>query len=305
MSDADNKEIAPEVVVDETPQIEETVVQAAEEPENEVQRHEESPEEGIEALKTRLKMAEEARQMAERQAAEQAQMAHAAKLQVEDGNLALIRSAIDTVRQETAILKQHYAAAMSSGAFDKAAEVQEALSTNAAKLIQLENGRVALEDRIKNPQFRQPPVPMDPVEDFANRLSPKSAAWVRAHPDYVTNENKKMEMLGAHQMAVGRRFVPDSQEYFDFIESVLGIREVQKATNVQETEAPTSMAAQVTQKRTAPPPAPSSKIASGNSGGKNVVRLSQDQREAAKIAGMTPEEYAKNMLALKREGKLN
>jgi hypothetical protein len=65
------------------------------------------------------------------------------------------------------------------------------------------------------------------------------------------------------------------------------------------------MAAQVTQRRNAPPAAPSSKIASGNSNGKNVVRLSADQREAAKIAGMTPEEYAKNMVALKREGKLN
>lgn len=308
MSDTENQEATPEIEVEAAPEAVETEVKdivAEEEAPVGQQAQEESPEEGIEILKARLKAAEEGRAMAEQQAAQQARVAHEAKIQVEDGNLALIRSAIDTVRQESSILKQHYAAAMSAGNFERAAEVQEDISTNASKLMQLENGRVALENRLKNPQFRQPPQPANMVDEFAARLSPKSAQWIRSHPEYVMDPNKHLEMLGAHNLAVGRRFVPDTPEYFGFIEQTLGMSQPVQAAAPVQAEAPVSAASQATQRRTAPPPAPSSKIASGNSGGKNVVRLTADQREAAKIAGMSPEDYAKNMLALKREGKLN
>jgi phage I-like protein len=36
-----------------------------------------------------------------------------------------------------------------------------------------------------------------------------------------------------------------------------------------------------------------------------VVRLSKDEREMAQMMGMTDQEYAKNKLALVKEGKLN
>jgi hypothetical protein len=35
------------------------------------------------------------------------------------------------------------------------------------------------------------------------------------------------------------------------------------------------------------------------------VTLSHEEREMAGMMGMTPEEYGKNKLALKKEGKLN
>jgi len=57
--------------------------------------------------------------------------------------------------------------------------------------------------------------------------------------------------------------------------------------------------------RKAPPPAaPSSRAASNGSGGRNAVTLTREEREMAGIMGMTPEEYAKNKVALKKEGKL-
>jgi hypothetical protein len=37
----------------------------------------------------------------------------------------------------------------------------------------------------------------------------------------------------------------------------------------------------------------------------NVVRLSAEQREMASMMNMTPEEYARNMRDLKREGRMN
>jgi hypothetical protein len=35
-----------------------------------------------------------------------------------------------------------------------------------------------------------------------------------------------------------------------------------------------------------------------------VVRLTREQREMADMMGMKPEDYAKNMMALKKEGKI-
>ena len=64
------------------------------------------------------------------------------------------------------------------------------------------------------------------------------------------------------------------------------------------------MAAKPMARRAPPPPAPSSRAASNGSGGKNAVTLNKEQREMAAIMGMTPEEYAKNMVALKKEGKM-
>jgi phage I-like protein len=46
-------------------------------------------------------------------------------------------------------------------------------------------------------------------------------------------------------------------------------------------------------------------VASNSSGRPNVVRLTAEQKEMASMMGMSPEDYAKNMVALKREGKLN
>jgi hypothetical protein len=46
-------------------------------------------------------------------------------------------------------------------------------------------------------------------------------------------------------------------------------------------------------------------MASNTSGKPTTVRLTPEQREMASMMGQTPEEYARNMVALKREGRLN
>jgi chromosome segregation ATPase len=259
-----------------------------------------SLEEGIQELKKKLEAEQNARAEAERRAQEMQQQAHKAQTEVQDSNLQLIHSAMEAVKRNADALKQHYAAALQAGAFDKAAEIQEQMGINSAKLLQLENGRAALEDKLKNA-----PQTLDPVEQVASQLSPRSAQWVRNHPQCITDKRLYQKMVGAHNIAVADGFIPDTDEYFDFIEQQIGFkRQPARETEVQVDE-PMSAASAPAQRRNAPPAAPSSRAASGTSGGKNVVRLSADEREVAQIMGMTPEEYAKNKLALKREGKLN
>lgn len=256
-------------------------------------------EDAISKLKNQLEQERQARLNAEKHAREMAQREAAAKNEVQDSNLQLINNAIDTVKQNTAILQNQYAEAMSMNDYARAAEIQNTMSTNAAKLLQLEQGKVAMENQPKQ-TAQKPPEHSDPVEALASQLSPRSAEWIRKNPQYARENSKFQKMIAAHQLAVADGIQPDSDEYFEAIEQTLKIK---PQTEVRQAEDPTETAAKVTQRRTAPPVAPVSRADS--SGRSNVVKLTADEREMARNMGMTEQEYAKNKLSLQREGRLN
>lgn len=258
-----------------------------------------TPDQGIEALKKRLEEEKKAREDAERRAYEAQQQAQRAQRDVQDGDYQLIVSAIDATKRNADILKNGYAEALSVGDYRKAADFQEAIALNANKLSTLENGKSALEAKLKQPVQ---PVQNDPVEQFAAQLTPRSAAWVRNNPDII--RNRYDDMVKAHSHAVGEGFVPDSDAYFEHVERRLGLRKAPEP-EIAEEEVISVAAAPVQKRTSAPPVAPTSRVASNSSGRPNVVRLTAEQKEMASMMGMTPEDYAKNMVALKREGKLN
>lgn len=287
---------------------EEVVVPPPEETADEVESKADAPavdDEGIKNLKRQLEVERQARAEAERRAREAQNTASRASQEVQDSNLQLILSAIDSVKRSSEMMKRDYAMAMSAGDFETAAEIQSNMSLNSAKLLQLENGKSALEQRLANPPRQEPERPADPVEAIAAQLSPRSAAWVRAHPECVKDRRLYMKMIGAHNIAVADGFEADTDEYFAEIERQMGYRKPQTAVQDDQDEEPTSMAAKPMAKKPPPPAAPSSRAASNGTGGRNTVTLSREQREMASIMGMTPEEYAKNMVALKKEGKIN
>jgi phage I-like protein len=107
-------------------------------------------------------------------------------------------------------------------------------------------------------------------------------------------------MVNSHNIAMDDGLEPDSDEYFEFIEQRLGYRKRDDLQNLQSM----SSASTATQRRSAPPAAPSSRSANSGTSSGNVVRLTAEQKEMAQMMGLKPEEYAKNMLDLKKEGKL-
>lgn len=255
-------------------------------------------EEGVEELKRRLEAERQLRLDAEKRAREYAQRETSARNEVQDSNLTLVTNAIETVKQNNSILKANYREAMSVGDFDKAAEIQEALSSNAAKLLQLEQGKQALESMPK----AQPEQIVDPVEALASQLSPRSAAWLRKNPQCATDQRLFQKMLAAHNLAMADGIAPDSDEYFDFVETTINLkRTAPKRVEQTENDDPMADAAKPTQRRTSPPAAPVTR------GGErsNVVRLTSQEREMAQMMGMTDKEYATHKLALQKEGKLN
>ena len=258
-----------------------------------------TPEEGINHLKKQLEDERKARADADRRANEAQQLANRAQRDVQDGDYQLIVSAIDKAKSNSELLKNAYAESMAAGDYRKVADIQEALALNANKLSTLENGKTALENKLKQPVQQ---VNNDPVEEFASRLTPRSANWIRNNPDYARDPKKYESMVRAHNHAMGEGYVPDTDAYFQHVESRLGLR---NAPEPEVDDDVVSVAAAPVQKRTAAPAAPTTRMASNTSGKPTTVRLTPEQREMASMMGQTPEEYARNMVALKREGRLN
>lgn len=253
------------------------------------------PEDGIAELRRQLEEERTARQNAERAAYDAKRDAHQARNNEDETNVQLVSNAIDTLRRDDEILKQNYQYAMSQGNFSAAADIQQEMSGNAAKLLQLSNGLEAMKARPKTPEPRQ--APSDPVEAFAAQLSPKSADWVRKHPEYVKDAKLNRKMIAAHELAMADGVAVDSEEYFSAIEDTLKIKAAAPQTDTSD-----EYAAKVTQRRDAAPAA--APVSRGGSTRTNVVRLSAAEREMAEMMGMKPEDYAKNKMALKKEGKL-
>jgi hypothetical protein len=252
----------------------------------------------LKALEKKLKEERKARLEAEDRARQASQVAQSAYGEVEDTNLHLVNTAIDTVGRENEILTNQYADAMAAGDYNVAAKIQRAMSTNEARLLQLQNGKAAMESRPR----QQAPAHSDPVEQFASQLSSRSAEWVRNNPQCVTDPRLQQKMVAAHNLAVADGFTPDSDDYFGFIEDTLRLNKRSSAPQEQEVDSPLSSASKSVSRQAAPAAAPVNRDGNGR---QNIVRLTPAEVEMAKNFGQTPEEYARNKMLLKKEGRMH
>ena len=258
----------------------------------------------------------EARKQAEFFARQQAQQVGYARNEVQDSNLKIILNAIDATEQAAATAEREYVDAMNSGDHNRAIKAQRLIAQAESQLLQLQNGRQKLEESLQEPVegsvYEQqvpnfePQIPQDPVEMYAERLAPKSAAWLRAHPEAVNKLNK---LSRAHQDAIEDGVEPESDEYFQYIESRLGYeRETQAVTPRGESaprEAPRKSIA------SAPVTSSASMVSSRSNASPNTMVLSSDEVEMAVLAepGMARdkaiESYARNKAYLIKQGKLS
>jgi hypothetical protein len=213
---------------------------------------------------------------------------------IRENKLSTINQAIESAKGLEDQLKAQLRQAKTAGDIDAEVELAARMSRNYSELQILHSGKMQLE--------AQPALPPEPVYNAdalieGARLSAASAAWLRAHPDWASSQAKVTKLTGAHNLAVGDGIALDTPEYFAHVERTLGIgnndqRPPEQARTPINPPAPAaSQAAQVVQRRTAPPAAPPSR---GDGGGR-ILRLTAAQREAAKISGVSDEEYAKNI----------
>jgi hypothetical protein len=254
-------------------------------------------------LKKQIETERSARYEAENRARQSSNTAAKAETDVHQANLHLVNGAIESMTRETEILKANYANATANGDNEQAANIAYAMSETATKLNQLRLGKESLESQ--TPQRVQPMERrMDPVEEFASQLSPRSADWVRAHPQCVTDQRLMQKMIAAHNIATADGIPADSDEYFEFVEDTLKMNP-RRAEAVQDAEPVMSAASAPTQRRASPAATPVSRSGNGTGTPTNRATLTREQADMAKMMGMTPAEYHKNMMDLKKEGKMN
>jgi len=262
----------------------------------------------------------EARRAAEEYARQQAQQVGYARNDVQDSNLKLILNAIDSTEAAAANAERDYAMAMSEGNYQAAAEAQRAISRAEAHLLQLQNGKQKLEENLQQntaegsvyepqiPSF-EPKLPQDPVEMYASKLAPRSAQWLREHPE-VVNQNKIGKLTRAHQDAVEDGLAAESPEYFRYIESRLGYNEASQPEE-QAREQPILREAQKKSIASAPVSSSSSISATRSTANSNTMVLSSAEVEMAILAepDLTREKaiesYARNKAYLIKQGKLS
>lgn len=247
-------------------------------------------------LRRQLDAEKAARAAAEQKLHQANREAHIARSEADETNLQMVINAIDTVNRDIELLGNDHTQAMQNGDFERATKIQRKISANEAALLQLNNGRKAMEEAPRQPEPAAPV--LDQVEAFASQLSLRSADWVRKHPEFVRDPRLNSKMIAAHNLAVADGIPADTDEYFRAIEETLKV-----APKAAQGDTDDDYAAKVVQRRDAAPAA-----APANRGGQtnrpNVVRLTREQREMADMMGMKPEDYAKNMMALKKEGKI-
>jgi hypothetical protein len=292
----------PKKADDDTPKVE-IVDEVDEKPSKKAEKEEKvevTPDEGILELKKSLEREKQSRLEAERRALAAQRQAAEAQENTAEAQYQLVTNAIETVKERAEALKSAYAESMQVGDYAKAAEIQNAMAVNAHQLEKLKDGKKAMKKQIKEAE-NAPPAPQpkgDMIDQLAEQVSPRSASWLRANRD-VLNNKRMIEKMGlAHRETEIDGIVPDTDEYFEFIESRLGLRN--RVDKVEAVESPLSAAsAPAPKKSTQPPPAPVSR----GTQRPNVMRLTAAEADMASSLGMSPEEYAKNKALAMKEGR--
>lgn len=251
-------------------------------------------------------------------------------------------SSLAAAESEASVAEAAIAAAGAASDWLALAKAQRALATAQTRI----DAWSAQQTRIVNWKKSQVEASKKPAVETTraatDEYTPATRAWLTKHPEIARDQNKMTRAVAAHFSAVADGMVPDSTEYFNYIEEKLGVgtkaadarreepaddgsAEVALSEAAVVDDSKTKVKNQPTPKEpeevevaedsdpgaTATPPSrrtPAITAAGKASNGK--VRLSAAEQEAARFSfpEMKPEiayrEYAKNKVKLETEGRL-
>jgi hypothetical protein len=225
-------------------------------------------------------------------------------------NTATVDAAIGEATRMSEQAAMAFQAALDRGDHAGATRAQIALSDTRANLLRLHEQKAMLEEAPPQRQQPQPqrqqtfqPTSEDNVRNLSGHLDrtgyPKSAAWIRAHPEAVRDRQGIDDVDSAHKLAVNKfKLIPETQAYFDKIEELLEMGEPPVR------EAPRREPRPMGQRMAAPARNDSPRLSDGRTR-RQAVQLTSRQREHAReVLGMTDEEYAEALLDAQASGKM-
>lgn len=237
-----------------------------------------------------------------------------ARVQAEESS---INSSISAWQTDVASLNKEYRAALEANNIDKATEINDKL-VEARIELRIANGRKAdltawKEDQVKRAEAAERQQAAASNQDPLANYTDRTRQWIEAHKDsagrplFLTDKRFQQRATGAHNLALADGLQPDTDDYFDFVERTMGL----KQTDEDEDNTPPARARPSATSTAAPPSRGSNNgTARAQGQGRQTVRLTQAERDLAvtlSSLGNTPEErlrnYAINKQKIAQEAK--
>lgn len=202
-----------------------------------------------------------------------------------------IENAITASKADLATIKQSLKAARTSGDIDAEIELEEKLADvkyrlNAAEW-QKDNAAKIKADNEKLAKSQ-------PVQQPRQGHSPKVQEWIAQHPRWNDDDEYQAFATAMHTVAIKKGYQPESEAYFEFINGKLDKQFPDEDKTRREEPRQQTLT-------TAAPPSRTSDTSGRLGANGTKVRLTADQIEAAEFMGMTPAEYAADLIKQEEE----
>jgi hypothetical protein len=195
------------------------------------------------------------------------------------GQQTLVSTATNAAEMELSQVRKQYKEAYDSGDSDQILDAQEKLSEVTSKLNELKKYRPALQET-------QNDVTMESQQAPVARPEPKALSWQERNAWFGKDTEMTSAALGLHQKLVDSGMNPQSDEYYQRIDSTMR-RRFPEHFGEEETTDGGGKPVQRTGTKSANVVAPASRSTSS----KKIV-LKQSQLAIAKKLGLTPQQYA-------------
>lgn len=243
----------------------------------------------------------------ERQARERAE-ADVAKVRTDltESNVSAVDSALAAAKAEADNFQREQQTAFEAGDFKAASDAGRKMARAEATISRLEEGKANLIERKTEQPKRED-------RQAVQQQETRSQAWLRTHPNYnIPGSSENFEAIAAHNKAMAKRIAVDSDAYFDFVETELGLKASPKPNGAER---------QPENRTRAMPGAPVSRddTPTGGQPSPTRVTLTRGEVEAAehtltwnytdpKIGAVKGQpigtkEYARRKIAMQKEGR--
>lgn len=208
-----------------------------------------------------------------------------------------VQSAIELSKTKLENAQREWRDAQEVADWDAAAKAQAKMSDAQYDLRTLESGKRELEYRRKSSQERQTQAPEPAgvdamIDKTIEASSVKAQDYIRRNRDSLKSTDDVNMLYAAHNMALAKKHVADSEDYFAFIDSQMGWGERVEIKAQQQR-----------QERTVSAPVSRDTNAANGNLTNNRVTLTPQQVAIAKEMGITPSAYARNLMKIKSNGK--
>lgn len=210
--------------------------------------------------------------------------ATSARADVIDSQYDTVATGLASAQAEAAAAEAEYAAAFEKGDALAMAKAQRKIANAEARSVRLDEAKAELEVRKREPRRaeREPQreraqtAQDDPVESYLAGRSAPTQKWLRAHTEWITDARKNAKLTAAHMDAVAEGLEADTADYFDHVETFIGLRKQQNGNGRDATNTTTQP-----KRKTSVPAAPVHQSSGGTNGGSREVRLTPGEARAA------------------------